>query len=88
MFTIPTASASWPASTARCWTRPASGSYAPAQPPGSHLRIIRRLAALLAGAGAVPGQAPGTVWAARPHPLGEPGGRAQIIPVRPVSRRN
>ena len=41
-------------------------------------RIIRRLAALIAGAGTVPAQPPGTIWPARPHPLGEPAGRTQI----------
>lgn len=46
--------------------------------PAATTRIIRRLAALIAGAGAVPAQAPGTIWPARPHPLGEPAGRTQI----------
>jgi len=46
--------------------------------PAATTRIIRRLAALIAGAGVVPAQAPGTIWPARPHPLGEPAGRTQI----------
>jgi hypothetical protein len=46
--------------------------------PAATTRIIRRLTALIAGAGMVPAQAPGTIWPARPHPLGEPAGRTQI----------
>jgi hypothetical protein len=41
-------------------------------------RMIRRLATLIAGAGAMPAPAAGAIWPARPHPLGEPAGRAQI----------
>jgi len=51
--------------------------YQPSRPAGT-TRITRRPAALMAGAGVVPAQAPGTIWAARPHPLGEPAGRTQI----------
>ena len=46
--------------------------------PAATTRITRRLAALIAGAGVVPVQAPGTTWPSRPHPLGEPAGRTQI----------
>jgi hypothetical protein len=40
-------------------------------------RIIRRLAAVIAGVGAAPAQPPDVIWTARPHPLGEPAGRTQ-----------
>ena len=51
--------------------------HQPSRPAGT-TRITRRLAALMAGAGVVPAQAPGTSWPARLHPLGEPAGRTQI----------
>ena len=46
--------------------------------PAASTRIIRRLAEMIAGAGAAPAQAPGAIWPAGPHPLGEPAGRTQI----------
>ncbi len=45
--------------------------------PAASTRIIRRLAAAIAGAG-VTAQAPGAIWPAGPHPLGEPAARTQI----------
>ena len=37
--------------------------------PAASTRIIRRLAAVIAGAGVVPAQAAGAIWPAGPHPL-------------------
>jgi len=47
------------------------------RPPVS-TRIVRRLAAAIAGAGPVTAQEPGAIWPAGPHPLGEPAARTQI----------
>jgi hypothetical protein len=46
--------------------------------PAATTPIIRRLATLMARTGAMPAQAPGTIWPARPNPVGEPAGRTQI----------
>ena len=46
--------------------------------PAASTRIIRRLAAVIAGAGMVPAQAPGAIWPAGPHPPGEPASLVQI----------
>ena len=46
--------------------------------PAASSRIIRRLAAMIAGAVVAPAPAPGAIWPAGPHPPGEPAGRTQI----------
>jgi hypothetical protein len=45
--------------------------------PAASTRIIRRLAAVIAGVGVVPAQAPAAIWPAGPHPLGEPASPTQ-----------
>jgi hypothetical protein len=44
---------------------------------GLAARVARRLAAAIARAGVAAAQAPGAVWRAGPHRLGEPAGQAQ-----------
>jgi hypothetical protein len=51
--------------------------------PAASTQIIRRLAAAIARAGVVAAQAPGAIWPAGPHPLGEPAARTQIPGRRP-----
>jgi len=50
--------------------------------PNAAASIIRRVVAAIARAGRVTAQAPGAIWLARPHPLGEP-----AAPARPGARR-
>jgi hypothetical protein len=45
--------------------------------PRPAARVARRLAAAIARAGVVAAQAPGAIWPAGPHRLGEPAGQAQ-----------
>ena len=45
--------------------------------PAASTRIVRRLAAAITRASVVTAQAPGAIWTAGQHPLGEPAGRTQ-----------
>ena len=46
--------------------------------PAARTRIIGRLAAAIARAGAVTAPAPGAIWPAGPRPPGEPAARTQM----------